>query len=366
MTRAIAVWSILASLVAAPPTASQPLRPRPALDAVFQAFDRHSIVLLGEVHWNAQQHRFIQRLLHDPRLPLAINDVAVEFGNSLYQPLIDRYVAGETVPLDSLRLAWRNTTQVLAWDRPIYADIYAAVRAVNRKLPPAKRIRVVALDPPIEWRSVNEADQFPRLWGYRDPVWFATLDREVLSKGRKVLVISGALHILRRDPPDFQPRTFDRLGLGDAIAQRYPQAAYRIYPVIGHKASARVAPSWPRETLIDVKGTTIGSQSSQLLWPSSVTMFRKVNGKSEPFVLQEKDFPPIESLIDAMLYYGTDTTSTQLPVAQYRDCEYLAELRRRNQILLPVFGQEQRPLIDSLASRAVKSSRGIRAAPCAS
>lgn len=335
------------------------------MDAIFQAFDSYSIVLLGEVHWNAQQHRFIQRLLRDRRLPRAVNDIAVEFGNSLYQPLIDRYVAGEPVPLDSLRLVWRNTTQVLAWDRPIYADIYAAVRDVNRKLPPAKRIRMVALDPPIEWRSMREADQFPRPWGYRDPVWFETLDREVLSKGRKVLVISGALHILRRDPPDFQPKTFDRLGLGDAIAQRYPKDAYRIYPVIGRRAAAAIVRGWPAETLVDVKGTAVGARSSQLLWPSSVTMFRTVNGKREPFTLQERDFPPIETLIDAMLYYGTDATSAPLPVGEYRNCGYVAELRRRSQLLLNVFGQDQRSLIDSLASRARNNVVGKKAAPCA-
>ena len=335
------------------------------MGAIFQAFDSHSIVLLGEVHWSAQQHRFIQRLLRDPRLPGAVNDIAVEFGNSLYQPLIDRYVAGEPVPMDSLRLVWRNTTQVLAWDRPIYADIYAAVRYVNRKLSPAKRIRVVALDPPIEWRSVREADQFPRAWGYRDPVWFETLDREVLSRRRKVLVIAGALHILRRDPPEFQPKTFDRLGLGDAIAQRYPSDAYRIYPVIGRRASDGIARGWPAETLVDVKRTALGARSSQLLWPSSVTMLRTVNGKREPFTLQERDFPPIETLIDAMLYYGADATSTPLPVGQYRDCDYVAELRRRNQLLLNVFGQDQQPLIDSLAERARNKVAGKEAARCA-
>jgi hypothetical protein len=206
---------------------------------------------------------------------------------------------------------------------------------------------------------MQSADQFPRPWGYRDPVWFETLDREVLSKGRKALVISGALHILRRDPPDFQPKTFDRVGLGDAIAQRYPAVAYRIYPATGRSSLARIVRGWPAGSLADVKGTILGARSSQVLWPSSVTMFRTVNGKREPFTLQESDFPPIETLIDAVLYYGTDTTTASLPAPPYRDCEYVVELRRRNQLLLPIFGQNQEPLIDSLVSRAYsKKSRG--------
>lgn len=327
-------------------------KPRPALDAIFKAFDTHSVVLLGEVHWNLEQHRFIQRLLRDPRLPSAVNDIAVEFGNSLYQSLIDRYVAGDEVPLDSLRLVWRNTVVELAWDPPLYANFYVTVRAINRRLPAAKRIRVLALDPPIEWRTMTSAEQFPRLWGYRDPVWFEILDRESLSRGRKVLVIAGGLHILRRDPPDFQPKPPDRFGLGDALAQRYPDRVYSIYPAVGRRGISALTRGWPKESLADVKGTTLGARSSSILWPSSVTMFRTVNGKREPYTLQERDYPPIESLIDAILYYGPDSTLARLPSGKYWDCGYLAELRRRNQIMLPIFGMDQRSLIDSLASGA--------------
>jgi hypothetical protein len=79
-------------------------------------------------------------------------------------------------------------------------------------------------------------------------------------------------------------------------------------------------------------------------------MFRTVNGKQEPYTLQERDYPPIESLVDAILYYGPDPTLTRLPSGKYWDREYLAELCRRNQLMLPVFGMDQRSLIDSLAS----------------
>ena len=360
--------SVLAFFVVSSVSIAQPQqpRPRPAIDAILTAFDRHSIVFLGEVHWNRQQHRFIQKLLHDERLPGLVNDIAVEFGNSLYQPLIDRYVAGEQVPLDSLRLIWRNTTQVLAWDRPIYADIYVTVRVINKRLPLSRRIRVVALDPPIEWQSIHTAAEFPRLWGYRDPVWFETIEREVLSRNRRVLVISGALHILTSDPPDFKPRGFDRVGLGDAIAQRYPAAAYRIYPATGGSSLTELVRTWPEQSLAEVKGTSLGARSAQLLWPGSVTMFRTVNGKRVPFTLGEGDFPSVEALVDAVLYYGKDSTSAPLPSPAYWDCHYVAELRRRNQLLMPVFGQNQGSLIDSLASQAHVKARRQGRAPCAS
>ena len=334
------------------PVAAPAEQPSSSVDAVLSVLDKYPIVLLGEVHWNGQQHRFIQKLLRDPRLPGKIDDVAIEAGNSLYQPVIDRYVNGEDVPRDSLRLAWRNTTQPLAWDRPIYSDIYDAVRALNSKLPAAKRVRLVALDPPIEWKNVNALADFPRIWGYRDPVWFETIDREILSKNQRVLVIAGGLHILRTDPPDFKPKGFDRLGLGDALAQRYPTRVFRIYPATGNGRLARSLAGKPPGSLVRVAGTALGRQSSQILWPSTVTMLRKVNGKTEPYTLAKSDFPPLGTLIDAILYYGPDTTTAPLPVEQYRDCAYLAELQRRNDLLIQVFGQDQGDLIASLARRA--------------
>ncbi len=91
MNRSLWLFSIFTSLMASSVSVAQSPKPRSARDAIFQAFDHYSIVLLGEVHWNAQQHRFVQQLLHDQRLPGVVNDIAVEFGNSLYQPLIVSY-----------------------------------------------------------------------------------------------------------------------------------------------------------------------------------------------------------------------------------------------------------------------------------
>src|SRR5882724_9485620 len=102
-----------------------------------------SVVLLGEVHWNVDEHRFLEQLLHDPRLPGTIRDIAVEFANSSYQPMIDRYVAGEEVPLDSLRQVWQNVLVPLAWDSPLYPKFSRAVRNLNRTLPKSRWLRIV-------------------------------------------------------------------------------------------------------------------------------------------------------------------------------------------------------------------------------
>jgi hypothetical protein len=358
MILAVVSSSIILSVSLSSPDRSIPLQVKTeyqGVDAVVHAFDRHSIVLLGEVHWSNAEHRFIQKLLRDTRIPCLVDDIAIEAGNSLYQPLIDRFVAGDAVPADSIQLAWRNTTQPMAWDPPVYGAIYRAVREVNRGLPPSKRMRVVALDPPIDWSSVRSAADFPRIWGYRDPVWFTTLEKEVLSKHRKVLVIAGGLHILRRDPPGFTPQSFDRVGLGDALAQRYESQTFRIYPAIGSTGVGKRFAGKPAGTVLHISGTAFGALSSQMLWPSGVTMFRKVNGQNKPYTLQTSEYPAIGSLIDEIMYFGSDTTSSRPQRAIYRECAYVSELRRRNALLLPIFGFDRDPELASLAGKSCPS-----------
>jgi len=67
------------------------------VDAILKALDTHDIVGFGEAHISENEHRVIQALLSDPRFPMKVNDLIVEFGNSRYQSVVDRYVAGEPV-----------------------------------------------------------------------------------------------------------------------------------------------------------------------------------------------------------------------------------------------------------------------------
>ena len=52
------------------------------VDAILKALDTHDIVGFGEAHVSENEHRVIQALLSDPRFPLKVNDLIVEFGNS--------------------------------------------------------------------------------------------------------------------------------------------------------------------------------------------------------------------------------------------------------------------------------------------
>jgi hypothetical protein len=90
------------------------LKPEPAIPAILGAFDKYEVVAMPEDHGLKDLDDLIFALIRNPVFPEKVNDVVVECGNSLYQPILDRYITGEDVPLTEARKVWRNTTQ------PIY------------------------------------------------------------------------------------------------------------------------------------------------------------------------------------------------------------------------------------------------------
>ena len=238
-------------------------------------------------------------------------------------------------------------------DARIYLAFFQAIRSVNRDLPRQKRLRVLALDPPVLWDSVQTADAIPRNWGHRDPVWFEILEKEVFALHHKALVIAGALHIIRRDPvARFQAAPLAKAGLGDAIAQRYPSAAYAVYPLLGSAGLAALVRHWNPGSLGDVQGTSLGARSSHELLPGHFTLFTMVNGKRVPRLPEESAYPPIDGLVDAVVYDGPDPSTAPLLLTPYRRARYVAEMHRRSRIVQPIFGQDLDATIDSLARRA--------------
>ncbi|HET7187464.1 MAG TPA: hypothetical protein VFI52_04890 [Gemmatimonadaceae bacterium] len=134
--------------------ASTPIDP---VDLVLASFAQRPLVALAEAHGLEEEHDLIARPLRDPRFGDATSTIVIEWANALYQPTIDRYLAGEEVPLPELRKAWRNTgfSPFAPWDAPVYERFFTVAREVNLSRPPARRMRVVAADPPVDWAAVR-------------------------------------------------------------------------------------------------------------------------------------------------------------------------------------------------------------------
>jgi hypothetical protein len=180
------------------PKLAVPLEP---ISAILDTFRTHTVVALDEGdHANEPGANFRLKLLRDPRFPAVVNDIVVEYGNALYQDVMDRFVAGEEVPYDTLKQIWQNSTQPHdVWDHVCYEEFFRAVRTLNATLPKERRLRVLLGDPPIDWSKVRNVNDYVMSLSGRDSYPVELIKRETLAKGRRALVIYGGIHLLRRD-----------------------------------------------------------------------------------------------------------------------------------------------------------------------
>ncbi|RSM40778.1 hypothetical protein DMA12_26305 [Amycolatopsis balhimycina DSM 5908] len=291
---------VAATLVAAPADASQPRPPSHPAGALLAAFDDHAIVAKS----SPDVGTFLFDLVRDPRFPGKVNDIAVECGNARLQPLLDAYIAGGDVP--GINRVWRETTQPSCGFSTFYEQLFALVRQVNTTLPAARKIRVLACDPPIDWSAVHApADLEPFM--DRDASIVSVVKTQVLQKHRKALMLFGLGHL-----------THD--GGSGAVAQlerEYPSAAYVIADHRGFASdNARLEQrlgSWP--ALVPLKGSWLGTLDTRY-FPTN------------------RDYPPGTHGypgVDAYLYEGPADLLLREPLSARAvlDQAYLTELRRR-------------------------------------
>ena len=297
---------------------STPADPRPqfAIAAIVDAFDKHPLVGLGESHRNQQVHDFIVALVRDPGFLHKVDDIVVEFGSARYQDVMDRYVAGEPVSSDDLRRVWRDTVNILVWDAPVYQRFFETVRAVNRTRPPGSRLRVLLADPPLDWTAIQSREEWERVAATRDEHAAEIVEREVLGKKHRALLIFGSGH-LTRDTAAYgtSPDRQHPLNVAEILAGRHPGTILLIWSHtpgwMTSRLDSRLA-SWSKPSFALLNGTWLGASS---VGP---------RGQS----------PTLEQLADAFLYLGPtkQQTDSEPSPTIYRDPDYMRELVRRNAI----------------------------------
>jgi hypothetical protein len=70
------------------------------------------------------------------------------------------------------------------------------VRALNQKLPPERRLRVLAGDPAIDWDQVKSMEDLMARHFDRETSIASVMEKEVLSKHRKALMLFGTMHFM--------------------------------------------------------------------------------------------------------------------------------------------------------------------------
>jgi hypothetical protein len=327
---AVAPAGLTAAAPATPATSGSP-QPVAALTSVLDAFDHYPLVALGEHHQLQEFHDFLTALIVHPDFPMAVNDVVVEFGNALYQEVADRFVvAGDPVANAELEPIWRNTIGGgVLWDAPVYGQFFRNLRAVNWRLPPEQRIRVLLGDPPVDFGALeNGSDHDPvPTESDRDPFYAGVVERDVLAKGRKALLIAGGPHLRRGLSTNVNPNQANAATL---IAEKHRDSLFAVdvLPLNPGWASDEVLQrlqtefaEWPRPSFAVVAGTWLGAESMphRAVDPASI----------------------YEQQVDAVLWLGPDDTLTasRADPTIYQCGDYAAELQRRGEVLSQIEGQ---------------------------
>ena len=303
---------VMTLLALAAPAARAQAGPQAVLDEILDLYKTRDVVLFGEMHDAKLNYEFRLALLKYPRFADTVQDIVIESGNSLYQETLDDFILKlKDVPPQDLRPVWRNTTMPTGvWDPPIYEAFIRAVREVNAARPPDKRIRLLAGDPPIDWRTVATGDDFQKFLAQRDEAPFMIIDREVLRKGRKALVIYGGAHLIKAE---------GRKTIRALLEEKYPGKAYSLIPW-----SVRYNP-------VDVFQGIPGV--------GAAPAFLRLDGPEWAGVTAKKIFRylpdrPVGEIMDAILYLGSgpDEMLNESPEA-LNDAAYQNELKRRRDIL---------------------------------
>lgn len=291
------------------------LEPLDAVQATLASMEQFPLVAVGEIHQLQELHDFITALLYHPDLPDRINDIVVEFGNALYQGITDRFVlTDQPVARADLQRIWHTASGNVLWDAPIYEQFFRTVRARNWVLPPDRRVRVLLGDPPFDIQTPGPLDRDTLLkWFQRDEHYAAVVEREVLQKGRRALLLAGRYHLLRGLHTSLDHHVPNA---GTLLAQRHPETLFIIDPFIGSLEDSlrqrSAMTQWPSRSLAFLAGTRLGMQQHPT-----------------PLLLDEQALTYQEQA-DAILYLGPTEvlTASRADPAIYLAGAYLEELER--------------------------------------
>lgn len=277
-----------------------------ATQGIVTAFRQHSVVIIGESHWLRQAGDFYISLVRNRTFQATVQDIVIEFASRNNQAVLDQYTAGADVPAAEVCHIWRDTTKVAGWESPIYADWLAAIRDVNKQLPPDRRFRVIAGDTAIDWTRIHSHSEWAAL-GDNNLSFADAVLQQSLEKRHRSLVVLGSNHAIKSGDRNGEPNTTTR------IESVFPGSTYVV--------------------LLDYRGLLQGSTQARLDFmnrrgPTLYLLANTALGASS-----DRRGSPLARKADALLYLGPPEKLTIAPpIPGSLEPSYLKEVDRRSMI----------------------------------
>ena len=339
--------ALVCSVAAHSQETPQPPFVTPAMDGIFGAFKTYPLVGIGEHHRIAQELDFYAALVRDPRFAKDVGNVVVEFGGAIHQDIIDRYVNGEDVPYTELRKVWTDTVGWLPSVPSIgYPNFFAQVRETNLALPPEKRIHVWLGEPVIDYDKLKSQADWKLLDRTRDSFTAALIERQILARGKKALIIYGAGHFLlpaptpvqkKLDAANWMPTSWRAM-----IDRAHPGALFlaTFYNGAGQKPCIedfeKSVAAWSVPALAPLRGTALADnlrrcdpvKTEDAAFPPGYTF-----SDEEKKQAVDAWFGPA-SVADALIYLGPSTTLLYSPYIPdlYLDQDYGRTIARHHEL----------------------------------
>ena len=215
-------------------------KPQDPLKYLVSVFQEHDLVLLGEDHAIKENLEFVASAI--PALyDAGVFTIGMEFGAFEFQTQVDSLLVADKYDEQLVRdmMFFYN----VGWAYKEYQEVYEAAWAFNQTLENGKRpFRILNISYQYNWGGVegreppnSEEDVF--YLGTADEYRSALLEREILDKGEKALVLVGMVHAFTKyKMPILRPGNENECELesdilGNVLYQNYPD---RVYSVLLH------------------------------------------------------------------------------------------------------------------------------------
>jgi len=228
-----------------------------------------------------------------------------------------------------LQSLWRETEVPLTWNSPVCKQFYETVRQINQNKLCRHPIRILLADPPLDWAKIHTARELAP-WSDRDASYAAVVERQVLAKHHRALLVAGRYHAAKQ----MQKADKDDVAAAQLIARKYPGSLFSI--VVAPPSAARTIHLDRPPSFKIVKGSGLEATDFSLI------------AKTGP-----DKWPPVGKVFDGILNVGEQTSVYPSPKI-YLDPVYQRELRRRAAIITDYSGQDFVSVIEELIKEGRK------------